>query len=128
MFVLAAILLVLLMWWLWPDHKENDLAAPPKDYAKKYIAPDRDNAPTEAEPVQNQPVEIRSITPSRNTAVKTEADYSEEDLMMRDVRAALHRGAKGEAVRRVRRTKKMTMVEAMHFVDEIAMAAGQSDI
>lgn len=59
---------------------------------------------------------------SKCSIVRDENDYSEEELMIRDVRAALHRGRKIEAIKRVRQSKNIGLAEAHAFVEQIEQA------
>ncbi|GAA0473185.1 hypothetical protein GCM10009096_13090 [Parasphingorhabdus litoris] len=109
----ATILVLLVIWWLWPSHDRDDLLAPPKNL-------------TGAKPRPKIEPTIEPETPTKldvlqadTTIVRDESDYSEEELMMRDVRAALHRGRKIEAIKRVRQTKNIGLAEAHAFVESI---------
>lgn len=120
--IVATILLLLVIWWLWPNHDRPNLTTPPKDLtAGNNIAG--------IEPAMRpKPAIAAKIAPEASAGtVRNESDYSEEELMMRDVRAALHRGKKIEAIARVRQSTNMDLAEAHAFVDQIEMPSGHGE-
>lgn len=118
----ATILLLLVIWWLWPSHDRPNLTTPPKDLAAR-----NDAAGVEPAVRSKHAIEAK-ITPEASAGtVKNESDYSEEELMVRDVRAALHRGKKLEAIARVRQSTNMDLTEAHAFVDQIEMPSGHGE-
>ncbi|MEO9468637.1 hypothetical protein [Parasphingorhabdus sp.] len=109
--IAASILLLMLIWWLWPKHDRGDLSAPPKEF---------DNQPKMQDPKPRPAPAISSQTSySQKAAVRDESDYSEEDLMTRDVRAALLRGDYSAAMQRVLKTRNISDAEALRFVKEL---------
>lgn len=118
----ATILLLLVIWWLWPSHDRPNLTTPPKDLAARNDAAGIESA------ARPNPAIKAKITPEASAGtVKNESDYSEEELMVRDVRAALHRGKKIEAIARVRQSTNMDLAEAHAFVDQIEMPSGHGE-
>ena len=125
--IAATILLLLAIWWLWPRHDRGDLSAPPRTMRADSLAPDHDKSPVP----EHFEAHLRSSDVSADAKrgeVRNEADYSEEDLMMRDVRAALHRGRKIEAIKRARQTLGISLAEAKDFVEKIDLPKGHGDI
>ncbi|MEP2103559.1 MAG: hypothetical protein ABJP02_15625 [Parasphingorhabdus sp.] len=118
----ATILLLLVIWWLWPSHNGPDLTKPPKD-----MSADNHAAVAHSEPKPKPAIEMMVAPEATTGKVRNESDYSEEELMMRDVRAALHRGKKIDAIARVRQSTGMSLMEASAFVDKIEMPDGHGD-
>ncbi len=118
----ATILLLLVIWWLWPSHDRPNLTTPPKDFTVR-------NDAAGIEPAMKPKLATEAkINPEASAGtVRNESDYSEEELMMRDVRAALHRGKKIEAIARVRQSTNMNLAEAHAFVDQIEMPSGHGE-
>ena len=117
--VAALVVAILLIWRLWPKQQRGDLTAPPPD-----LQSDVQIARPDEQTQMSQPAAASQSTHdlsrgARRGTVKHESDYSEEDLMMRDVRAALHRGSVSEAVERVRRTRNLSEEEALDFLETI---------
>ncbi|WP_422344356.1 hypothetical protein [Parasphingorhabdus sp.] len=114
----ATILVLLLIWWLWPRHDRNDLMAPPADLTdiKSLSIEDPVQPSTD---LKTPPEPVPSLQADDHLIVRDESDYSEEELMIRDVRAALHRGRKIEAIKRVRQSKNIGLAEAHAFVERI---------
>ncbi len=117
----ATILLLLVIWWLWPSHDHTDLSAPPANFVKN------DDLPAGIPSPHQETIETTHLKPdvaliSKCSIVRDENDYSEEELMIRDVRAALHRGRKIEAIKRVRQSKNIGLAEAHAFVEQIEQA------
>jgi hypothetical protein len=114
----ATILVLLLIWWLWPRHDRSDLMAPPADLTdiKSLSTGDPVQPSTD---LKTPPEPAPSLKADDHLIVRDESDYSEEELMIRDVRAALHRGRKIEAIKRVRQSKNIGLAEAHAFVERI---------
>lgn len=106
--IAASILLLILIWWLWPRHDRTDLSAPPDDFDNRAKAREPEPRPA--------PVASSQASYSRQTIVRNESDYSEDDLMIRDVRAALLRGDYSAAMERVLKTRNISDAEALRFV------------
>lgn len=126
--LLAAALIgvALLIWWMWPKPGRGDLTAPPPNMQSDMPLPDQDERPQLSQPVTSR-LSADDLSPAaRLGVVRDESDYSEEDLMIRDVRAALHRGSISEAVRRVRRSKDLTEVEALAFIETLDLPRGHN--
>ncbi len=107
--IAASILLLILMWWLWPRHDRGDLSAPPANFDKKPDAQDP----------KPRPAASSQLSHAHKTIVRDESDYNEDDLMMRDVRAALLRGDYSAAMQRVLKSRNMSDAEALRFVKEL---------
>ncbi|SIO13099.1 hypothetical protein SAMN02745824_3071 [Parasphingorhabdus marina DSM 22363] len=119
--IAALVVALLLIWRLWPKQQRGDLTAPPPG-----LQSDVQMARPDERPRMSQPDTAGLSTDdlsrgARRGTVKHESDYSEEDLMMRDVRAALHRGSVSEAVERVRRTRNIGEEEALDFLETIGL-------
>ncbi|MEM8917917.1 MAG: hypothetical protein AAGE37_03575 [Pseudomonadota bacterium] len=117
--VAALVVVALLIWWLWPKQTRGDLTAPPPDLQADMEQPRPVERPQLSEPT-GRDLSVDDLSPgARRGKVKHEGDYTEEDLMMRDIRAALHRGSVSEAMERVRRTRNISEEEALAFLETL---------
>ncbi|MEL6876261.1 MAG: hypothetical protein AAGM33_12375 [Pseudomonadota bacterium] len=118
--VAALVVVALLIWLLWPKQQRGDLTAPPPDLQTDVERPDKPSERPQLSQPAGRDLSVDDLSPgARRGTVKHEDDYTEEDLMIRDVRAALHRGSVSEAVARVRRTRNISEAEALDFLETI---------